>query len=27
MLLLQERVPKATAFYSHTSELAEVHTA
>jgi cellobiose phosphorylase len=27
MLLLQERVPKATAFYSHTTELAEVHTA
>lgn len=26
-LLLQERVPKATAFYSHTTELAEVHTA
>jgi len=25
MLLLQERVPKATAFYSHTTELAEVH--
>ncbi|PKN34158.1 MAG: cyclic beta 1-2 glucan synthetase [Deltaproteobacteria bacterium HGW-Deltaproteobacteria-19] len=24
MLLLQERVPKATAFYSHTTELAEV---
>jgi cyclic beta-1,2-glucan synthetase len=27
MLLLQERVPKATAFYSHTTELDEVHTA
>ena len=27
MLLLQERVPKATAFYSHTTELAEVDTA
>ncbi|MCX5830020.1 MAG: cyclic beta 1-2 glucan synthetase [Deltaproteobacteria bacterium] len=27
MLLLQERVPKATAFYSHTTELAEVQTA
>jgi cyclic beta-1,2-glucan synthetase len=27
MLLLQERVPKATAFYSHTTELEEVHTA
>jgi cyclic beta-1,2-glucan synthetase len=27
MLLLQERVPRATAFYSHTTELAEVHTA
>ena len=27
MLLLQERVPKATAFYSHTTELAEAHTA
>jgi len=27
MLLLQERVPKATAFHSHTTELAEVHTA
>jgi cyclic beta-1,2-glucan synthetase len=26
MLLLQERVPKATAFYSHTTELAEVDT-
>jgi cyclic beta-1,2-glucan synthetase len=26
MLLLQERVPKATAFYSHTTELAEAHT-
>ncbi len=26
MLLLQERVPKATAFYSHTSELSEVRT-
>jgi len=27
MLLLQERAPKATAFYSHTTELAEVQTA
>jgi cyclic beta-1,2-glucan synthetase len=27
MLLLQERIPKATAFYSHTTELSEVHTA
>ena len=27
MLLLQERVPKATAFYSHTTELSESHTA
>ncbi len=27
MLLLQERVPKATAFYSHTTELAETHAA
>jgi len=27
MLLLQERVPKATAFYSHTTELSEVNTA
>ncbi len=26
ILLLQERVPKATAFYSHTTELADVHT-
>jgi cellobiose phosphorylase len=26
-LLLQERIPQATAFYSHTTELAEVHTA
>ncbi|MHC1730147.1 MAG: glucoamylase family protein [Syntrophobacteraceae bacterium] len=25
MLLLQERVPKATAFYAHTTELAELH--
>ena len=25
MLLLQERVPKATAFYAHTTELAEMH--
>lgn len=25
MLLLQERVPKATAFYSHTTDLSEVH--
>ncbi|HEX2964782.1 MAG TPA: glucoamylase family protein [Syntrophorhabdaceae bacterium] len=27
MLLLQEKVPKATAFYSHTTELAETHAA
>jgi cyclic beta-1,2-glucan synthetase len=27
MLLLQERVPQATAFYSHTTELDEAHTA
>ena len=27
MLLLQERVPKATAFYSHTTELSEIRTA
>ncbi|HEY3278506.1 MAG TPA: glucoamylase family protein, partial [Syntrophorhabdaceae bacterium] len=27
LLLLQERVPKATAFYSHTTELSEAHTA
>jgi len=27
MLLLQERVPKATAFYAHTTELAELHAA
>jgi hypothetical protein len=27
MLLLQERVPKATAYYSHTTKLAEVQTA
>jgi len=27
MLLLQERVPKATAFYSHTTELSEAHAA
>ena len=27
LLLLQERVPKATAFYAHTSELSELHTA
>ncbi len=27
MLLLQERVPKATAFYSNTTGLADVHTA
>jgi len=27
MLLLQERVPKATAFYSHTTELDELHAA
>jgi cellobiose phosphorylase len=27
MLLLQERVPKASAFYSHTVELSEVHAA
>ena len=26
MLLLQERIPKATAFYSHTTELSEIHT-
>ena len=26
MLLLQERVPKVTAFYSHTTELDEAHT-
>jgi cyclic beta-1,2-glucan synthetase len=26
ILLLQERVPKATAFYSHTTELVEAHT-
>jgi len=26
-LLLQERVPKATAFYSHTTEISEVHAA
>ena len=25
MLLLQERIPKATAFYSHTTELSEIH--
>ncbi|MGC9195439.1 MAG: GH36-type glycosyl hydrolase domain-containing protein [Syntrophobacteraceae bacterium] len=25
LLLLQERVPKATAFYAHTTELAELH--
>ena len=27
MLLLQERIPKATAFYAHTTELSEQHTA
>jgi cyclic beta-1,2-glucan synthetase len=27
MLLLQERIPKATAFYAHTSEISELHTA
>ncbi len=27
LLLLQERIPKATAFYAHTSELSERHTA
>jgi cellobiose phosphorylase len=27
LLLLQERLPKATAFYSHASELSETHTA
>ena len=27
MLLLQERIPKATAFYAHTTELSEHHTA
>ncbi len=27
MLLLQERVPKATAFYAHTTELSELHAA
>jgi cellobiose phosphorylase len=27
MLLLQERVPKATAFYVHTTELSELHAA
>ena len=27
MLILQEKVPKATAFYSHTTELAETHAA
>jgi cellobiose phosphorylase len=27
LLLLQERVPKATAFYSHTAELSEIRTA
>jgi cellobiose phosphorylase len=27
MLLLQERVPKASAFYAHTSELSELHPA
>ena len=27
VLLLQERLPKATAFYSHASELSETHTA
>jgi cellobiose phosphorylase len=27
MLLLQERIPKATAFYAHTAELSDVHAA
>ena len=27
MLLLQERVPRATAFYAHTTELSELHAA
>jgi len=27
MLLLQERIPKATAFYSHSAELSEIRTA
>lgn len=27
MLLLQERIPKATAFYAHTTELSELHAA
>ena len=27
LLLLQERIPKATAFYAHTTELSELHTA
>jgi hypothetical protein len=27
MLLLQERIPKATAFYAHTTEIAELHMA
>ena len=27
MLLLQERIPKATAFYAHTTELSEFHAA
>ena len=27
MLLLQERIPKATAFYAHTTELSEYHSA
>ena len=27
ILLLQERIPKATAFYAHTTELSELHTA
>jgi hypothetical protein len=26
MLLLQERIPKATAFYAHTAELSDIHT-
>ena len=26
MLLLQERIPKATAFYSHTAELSDLRT-
>ena len=27
MLLLQERIPKATAFYAHTTEISEMHAA